>query len=91
MQGNAQLAEAWNNAAGERIASRTKVMGLKAGVLEVGVANAALLNELASFHQLPLLKKMRTEYSEQTIRDLRFKLKSDLTQTSSSSGTASDK
>ena len=84
MRGNAQLAEAWKTAAGERIASRTKVLGLKSGVLEIGVANSALLNELASFHQLPLLKKMRDGYSEQSIRDLRFKLKSDLTETEQS-------
>lgn len=85
-QGNAQIAAAWKQAAGDRIADRTKVLGLNRGVLEIGVANAALLNELSSFHSAQLLEKLKTKYSEQTIRDLRFRLKTDLTQTANDSG-----
>jgi predicted nucleic acid-binding Zn ribbon protein len=85
VQGNAQIAAAWNRAAGERIASCTRVLGLNRSVLEIGVANAALMNELVSFHAATLLDKLRAEYSEQSIRDLRFRLKTDLTPTARSS------
>lgn len=85
VQANAQLAAAWNRAAGQRIAGRTKVLGLNRSVLEIGVANAALMNELVSFHAAALLEKLRDEYSEQSIRDLRFRLKTDLPQTARSS------
>lgn len=81
VQGNAQLVAAWNRAAGDRIASRTKVLGLNRSVLEIGVANAALMSELVSFHAATLLEKLRAEYTEESVRDLRFRLKTDLTQT----------
>lgn len=78
VQGNAQLVGVWNSVAGERISSRTKVLGLKRGVLEVGVDNSALMNELASFHRAALLHKFQKEHSEHRISDIRFKLRSDL-------------
>ena len=78
VQGNAQLVGIWKSVAGERISSRTKVLGLKRGMLEVGVDNSALMNELASFQKTALLYKLQKEHSEQKINDLRFKLRSDL-------------
>jgi len=78
VQGNAQLVKAWKAVAGERIATRSKVMGLKRGVLEVGVANSALLSELASFQKASLLKKLQSEHAGQKITDIRFKLRTDL-------------
>lgn len=78
VQGNAQLVAAWKSAAGERIASRSKVLGLKRGVLEVGVWNSALVSELASFQKASLLKKLQTEHSDQNITDIRFRLRTDL-------------
>jgi len=77
-QGVTQLAVAWREVAGEKIASMTKVICLQRGVFEVGVANSALLAELNSFHRLTLLPKLQAKYPEQKIRDLKFKLRTDL-------------
>jgi predicted nucleic acid-binding Zn ribbon protein len=77
-QGVAQLAVAWREVAGEKIASMTKVICLQRGVFEVGVANSALLSELTTFHRATLLPKLQAKYPEQKIRDLKFKLRSDL-------------
>lgn len=71
-----QLADAWETAAGSVIAKKTKTMGLKNGVLQVGVSNSALLGELKSFYHTELLIKLRK--AEPTIRDIRYRLKSNL-------------
>ncbi len=75
-QGDRQLTELWQRIAGEMIAERTKVIGLKNGVLQVGVANAALLSELTSFHRHSLLQALRSEAGDNGIRDLKFRLRS---------------
>lgn len=74
-RGDRQLAELWRRVAGDMIADRTKVLGLKNGVLHVGVANAALLSELTSFHRHSLLQTLRTEAAQTGIRDLKFRLR----------------
>jgi predicted nucleic acid-binding Zn ribbon protein len=86
VQGNAQLVGVWKTVAGDRISSRTKVLGLKRGVLEVAVDNSALMNELASFHKTALLHKLQKEYSEHRITDIRFKLRTDMNLQSGNSG-----
>ena len=78
VQGNAQLIGVWKAVAGERIAARTKVLGLKRGVMEVAVDNSALMTELVSFHKTALVHRLQKEHSDQKIRDIRFKLRSDL-------------
>ncbi len=77
-QGVAQLAVVWREVSGEKIASMTKVISLQRGVFEVGVANSAMLSELNSFHRMTLLPKLQAKYPEHKIRDLKFKLRSDL-------------
>lgn len=70
------LHDLWRQAAGEQIAARTRVLGLKNGVLQVGVANAALLSELAAFHRTALLEALQKTPESAGIRDLKFRLKS---------------
>ncbi|MHC4876386.1 MAG: DciA family protein [Planctomycetota bacterium] len=83
MQGNTQLAAIWKQVVGdERMAERTKVLGLKRGVLEIGVSNSALLNELVSFQKMVLLERLKSEHPEQNIKDIRFRLRSDLSKDS---------
>jgi len=77
VRGGQQLAEIWRTAAGEKIAARTRVMGLKHGVLQIGVSNAALLSELASFHRHSLLESLRQCGREHGIRDLKFRLRAE--------------
>ncbi|MCA9014547.1 MAG: DUF721 domain-containing protein [Planctomycetaceae bacterium] len=76
VQGDRRLTEAWKQAAGEKIASQTTVQGIKNRVVQIGVENSALLNELNSFHKGSLLQKLQTEYGKQDVRDIRFRLKS---------------
>lgn len=75
VRGGRQLADVWRAAAGAKIASRTRVLGLKHGVLQIGVSNAALLSELTSFHRHSLLESLRQCGREHGIRDLKFRLR----------------
>ena len=76
VQGDQRLTNAWKQAAGEKIAGLTTVMGIKNRIVQVGVENSALLNELNSFHKKSLLTKLQQEYGKQDVRDIRFRLKS---------------
>lgn len=76
VRGDQRLLEAWEQAAGEKIASQTTVQGIKNRIVMVGVENSALLNELNSFHKSSLLQKLQKEYGKQDVRDIRFRLKS---------------
>jgi predicted nucleic acid-binding Zn ribbon protein len=71
-QADSQLAGLWREIAGERIASQTRVLGLKNGVLTVGVATSPLLSELSAFHHEHLLEQLRARQGT-AIRDLRFR------------------
>jgi hypothetical protein len=51
------------------------VIGLRNGVLQIGVANAALLSELASFHRHSLLKELQSRANHGHIRGLKFRLR----------------
>lgn len=72
-----QLSGVWSEVAGERIASATRVEGLKRGVLQVAVANAAMLNELVSFHRHNLLKSLKARDEKLKVRDIKFRLRAD--------------
>jgi predicted nucleic acid-binding Zn ribbon protein len=72
-QGRLRLEQAWTEAAGEDIARHTRVGGLRRGILEVEVANAVLLQELAHYHKRRLLKDLRGQLPETTVTDLRFR------------------
>ncbi len=77
VRGGRQLAEVWCAAAGEKIAARTRVLGLKHGVLQIGVSNAALLGELTSFHRHSLLESLQKCGADYAIRDLKFRLRTE--------------
>jgi predicted nucleic acid-binding Zn ribbon protein len=72
-QDRLRLEEAWTAAAGPETALSTRVGGLKRGVLEVIVANAVLLQELAHFHKRRLLEQLRRRLPGTTVTDLRFR------------------
>ena len=72
-QGRLQLEEAWQAAAGAATAAHTRVAGVRRGVLEVLVDNAALLQELAGFRKRKLLEALRGHLPEVPLNDLRFK------------------
>ena len=58
---------------GRSIAAQTRVGGLRRGVLEVVVANAALMQELAHFHKRRLLEQLRRRLPGTPLTDLRFR------------------
>jgi predicted nucleic acid-binding Zn ribbon protein len=72
-QGRLRLEQAWAEAAGPEHAPHTRVSGLRRGVLEVEVANAVLLQELAHYHKRRLLEQLRGRLPEVTLTDLRFR------------------
>jgi predicted nucleic acid-binding Zn ribbon protein len=73
-QDRLRLEEAWQAAAGPEAAAHTRVGGLRRGVLEVYVANAVLLQELAHFHKRRLLEALRARLPGTSITDLRLRL-----------------
>ncbi len=75
---SAELEAVWRALAGESIAGNTRVLGVKRGVLQVGVSNAPLLSELASFHRESLLRKLQQDHAALRIRGLKFRLKGDM-------------
>lgn len=72
--GDSRLADAWNAVAGEQAAKQTRVLKLNRGVLHVDVTNAPLLSELVSFHHQDLLERLRVDYPELKIKNLKFRL-----------------
>jgi len=78
VQADRQLHLAWKQIAGEEVARQTRVLGLKNSILQIGVSNGALLNELASFQKQELLQKFKEEFPQLRIRNFKFKLRGDL-------------
>jgi len=72
-QDRLRLEQAWTEAAGAEVATRTRVGGLRRGVLDVEVANAVLLQELAHYHKRRLLEGLRSRLPGVMITDLRFR------------------
>jgi predicted nucleic acid-binding Zn ribbon protein len=72
-QGRLHLERAWAEVVGPEFAAQTRVAGLRRGVLEVVVANAVLLQELAHFHKRRLLEGLRGRLPGTTLTDLRFR------------------
>jgi predicted nucleic acid-binding Zn ribbon protein len=72
-QDRLHLERAWEAAAGRETAAKTRVGGLRRGVLEVTVGNAVLLQELTHFHKRRLLEQLRRRLPNTPITDLRFR------------------
>jgi predicted nucleic acid-binding Zn ribbon protein len=80
--GDRQLTEIWNSVVGAEIAARTRVIGIKRSVLQVGVDNAPLLSELAAFHQADYLKTLQHQHSDLKLRNIKFVLQGGMKQKS---------
>lgn len=78
VRGDEQLREIWNRMAGESISAQTKVMGIRNGILQIGVANSAMLGELVSYHRHALLRCLQQDHAYLRIRELKFRLKGNL-------------
>lgn len=75
IRGATHLASCWSDIAGPKVAGATKVLGIRNGVLHIGVSNAPLMGELASFHKSSLLQAFRRQHADLGIRDIKFRLK----------------
>ena len=78
VQGTQQLQQAWQSAAGETIGKSSTVIGLSRGVLQIGVSNTGLLSEMASFHKQTLLETLQQQQPHLKIKELKFRLKTDI-------------
>ena len=73
-QARLHLERAWSDAVGEEYDEHTRVLGLKRGIFEVEVASAVLVQELTHYHRRRLLQALRAKLPGQTIKELRFKV-----------------
>jgi predicted nucleic acid-binding Zn ribbon protein len=78
VRGDAQLQAAWAGVVGAAIARQTRALSVKRGVLQVSVSSAPLLSELAGFYRVTFLEQFREQHASFRIRDIRFRLDSDL-------------
>lgn len=67
-----KLEQLWKNTAGERVAAKSYVRKLRSGVLEVGVSNGAILEELTCYLQHELLPVIQQHHPEPPINSLKF-------------------
>jgi predicted nucleic acid-binding Zn ribbon protein len=73
VRADADLLSLWKQAAGEDVAASSRPLGLKNGVLTIGVASSPLLSELTSFHRGRLLEALQQQPQGRAIRDLKFR------------------
>lgn len=74
VRGVRELEAAWVASVGEAAARRTRVGGLRQGVLSVTVAHPALLEDLAAFRKPAILAALRQNLPGPPIRDIRFRV-----------------
>lgn len=67
-----ELEDLWKQTVGDRIASKSHVRKLRSGVLEVGVTNGAILEELTCYLHGELLTAMQEQHPEPKIQSLKF-------------------
>ncbi len=68
----ADVVAAWRSAAGEKVASQTRVGAIRRGTLEVTVANSAVSQEL-TFRKTQLVADLVRALPEHKIKSIRFR------------------
>jgi len=69
-----EMGRAWAAVAGEATASRTRIVGLKAGVLTLEVASSALKHDLLTFRRNQLLIELRKMLPGAGIREIKCRV-----------------
>lgn len=72
-QARLHLERAWASAVGPEFAPHTRMTMVQRGIMEIEVANAVILQELAHFQKRSLLEKLRKLLPNITLKDLRFR------------------
>ena len=67
-----ELSEIWARTAGERVASKSFVRKLRSGVLEIGVSNGAILEELNCYLKHDLLPDIQKLHPDPPVTSLKF-------------------
>ena len=67
-----KLNQLWKTTAGKRVGAKSFVRRLRSGVLEVGVSNGAILEELNCYLKHDLLPAMQQQHPEPPINALKF-------------------
>ena len=73
VKGNEAVADAWRETVGEAAAPYTRPGKIRRGVLEIGVANSTIMQELV-FQKTELLSGLRRLLPDSRIQDLRFQI-----------------
>jgi hypothetical protein len=73
-QGRLHLERAWAEAVGSEYEDDTRILGFKRGILEIEVASAVLMQELAHYHKRRLLRALQAKLPGETIKDVRFRV-----------------
>lgn len=73
VQSAGACAEAWQKAAGQRVAACTRATAVRRGVLEVLVSNSTMVQEI-TFQKRALLAQLAELLPDENIRDLRFRV-----------------
>jgi hypothetical protein len=68
------LVTAWEEVAGEEIASRTRISGYEHGRLTIQVGSSVLMQELSGFLKSALLQELQRRPAGRDVVDLRFTL-----------------
>ncbi|MGE3803679.1 MAG: DUF721 domain-containing protein [Gemmataceae bacterium] len=71
-QGQLKYERAWEEVAGVKLATHSKMHGFRRGVFEVLVDSAVAQHEL-NFHKRKLLEQLRKQLPGTSIHDLRFR------------------
>jgi predicted nucleic acid-binding Zn ribbon protein len=73
IQSDANLAAAWQQAAGPTIAKYTHPGRLRRGILEITASNSTIVQEL-TFQKKQILTQLQADLPEARIRDIRFRI-----------------
>jgi predicted nucleic acid-binding Zn ribbon protein len=65
---------AWERAAGERLAARSRVAGYRDGVLTIEVPSSAQRYELEAFHAVELLARLKADPAAAGVKRLVFRV-----------------
>ena len=69
-----QVSSAWQRAAGEALAARTRVAQFRDGILTIEVSSAALRYELEAFRGADLLARLGADQDAPMVQRLVFKV-----------------
>ncbi len=70
----ARIAEDWGRIVGEKIAVHSRPVAVKGRTLIVNVDSSVWLSEMNNFFKDKILDRLRSEFRERRIEDIRFRI-----------------